>query len=296
MKFITRKVFETTNRPIWFGLSFLLLVSVGILDYTTGTELSFSLFYLLPIAVASLGLGNNYGILMSLLSTVIWLYIEVISHPRGENLLLHLWNAVIRLGFFLLPALLLKSLERERLHARTDFLTGAYNHRYFHEVLEMEINRSARYNLTFTVVFLDTDNFKIINDTFGHVFGDGILATIADTMKNTLRKTDFVARVGGDEFSILLPETNESEAKVAISNLRNKLTSEMKARNCPITFSIGILTLHAPQLSADQALNLADKLMYWVKNNGKDNVRYETHWEKTGNSDERTAPPTRPRS
>jgi len=284
--------------PFWLAVSVFLLLLVGALDYVTGPELSFSLFYLIPIAVSSWGLRGNYGILTAFLSTILWLYIEVISTIDHHNIFIHLWNAIIRLGFFLLPALLLKSLEQERLHARTDFLTGAFNHRHFHEVLQMEVDRSVRYNLTFTVAFIDADNFKAVNDTFGHAFGDETLKTIVEVMKKFLRKTDTIARVGGDEFVILLPETGEQAARTVINNLCIKLKDEMLAKKCPITFSVGVLTLTAPQISTDQILNTADKIMYLVKNNGKDNIRHEVHREtKAANFPRKqSAPPTPPQS
>lgn len=286
------------DSPFWFAVSVFLLLLVGTLDYITGTELSFSLFYLIPIAVSSWGLKGNYGVLAAFLSTILWLYIEVISTTDHHNIFIHLWNAIIRLGFFLLPALLLKSLEQERLHARTDFLTGAFNHRHFHEVLQGEVDRSTRYNLTFTVVFIDTDNFKAVNDTFGHTFGDETLKTIVEVMKTNLRKTDTIARVGGDEFIILLPETGEQAARSFIPNLCAKLKDEMLAKKCPITFSVGVLTLTAPQISTDQILNTADKIMYLVKNGGKDNIRYEIYREKsvTNLPTKQSAPPTPPQS
>lgn len=284
--------------PFWFVVSAFLLLLVGTLDYVTGPELSFSLFYLIPIVVSSWALRGNYGILTAFLSTILWLYIEMISTIDHHNIFIHLWNAIIRLGFFLLPALLLKSLEQERLHARTDFLTGAFNHRHFHEVLQGEVDRSARYNLTFTVAFIDTDNFKAVNDTFGHTFGDETLKTIVEVMKKNLRKTDTIARVGGDEFIILLPETGEQAARTVIKNLWTKLKDEMLTKKCPISFSVGVLTLTAPKVTTDQILNLTDKIMYLVKNNGKDNIRYEIYREKSDTNlpTKRSAPPTPPQS
>lgn len=297
MNALVRATSKISATSLWFILSILLLLVVAVLDHKTGPRLSFSLFYLVPIAVASWGSKSNYGILMALLSMMIWLYIEVLTHPEEGNFFVHAWNGITRLGFFLLPAFFLKSLQRERLHSRTDFLTGASNHRHFHEGLQMEIDRSARYSLHFTVAFIDVDNFKVVNDTFGHIFGDEILKAIVDTMRNTLRKTDLVARVGGDEFAILLPETNEKAARTAITNMCQKLTDEMRTRKCPITFSVGALTLNAPRISSDKILSIADRMMYLVKNSGKDNIRFETHQPPEDiPSKQQSAPPTPPRS
>ena len=254
----------------------LLLTGVALLDFFTGSELSFSLFYLIPIAFFSFAFSASIGVGAAFISAAIWLLVEVLTANTNETFA-YLWNTIIRLGFFLLPAIMLKTLEQERIHARTDFLTGAINNRYFNEILEREIERSLRYKHPFTVAFIDLDNFKTINDTLGHTFGDTILREIAEKMKNHLRKTDVIARVGGDEFAILLPETNPEEARIAVSNLFSKIADEMQVKKWPVTFSVGVLSLTAPQISVDKILGIVDKMMYIVKNNGKNNIKYATY-------------------
>lgn len=257
-------------------LGIFLLGGVAALDFFTGSELSFSLFYLIPIAFFSFAFSASVGIGMAFISAAIWLLVEVLTANSVETFA-YLWNTIIRLGFFLLPAIMLKSLEQERIHARTDFLTGAINNRYFNELLEREIERSLRYNHPFTIAFIDLDNFKTINDTFGHLYGDKMLRTLAERMKSHLRKTDIIARVGGDEFAILLPETGEKEARTAISNLFAKIAEETAVKKWPLTFSVGVLTLSSPNISADKILGIVDKMMYVVKNTGKNNIKYSTY-------------------
>lgn len=259
---------------IFFGN--LLLSGVALVDFYTGAELSFSLFYLIPIAFYSFAFSASVGISAAFISAALWLLVEVLTaHP--VDTFVYVWNTIIRLGFFLLPAIMLKSLEQERIHARTDFLTAAINNRYFNEILEREIERSIRYKHPFTIAFIDMDNFKTINDTFGHLYGDKMLRTIAEKMKSLLRKTDIIARVGGDEFAILLPEANEKDARIAMAHLFSKITEEMSSNKSPVTFSVGVLTLSAPNISADKILGIVDKMMYVVKNNGKNNIKYATY-------------------
>lgn len=269
-------MFEQMERIPKFVLGILLLCGVTLLDFFTGVELSFSLFYLIPIAFFSFTFSASAGIGIAFISAAVWLLVDVITTPHSDTFA-YLWNTIIRLGFFLLPAIMLKMLEQERIHARTDFLTGAINNRYFNELLEKEIERSLRYKHPFTIAFVDMDNFKIFNDTFGHLYGDKMLRTIAESMKMHLRRTDVIARVGGDEFAILLPETNEKDARTAISNLFRKIAEEMNTKKWRLTFSVGVLTLSAPTISADEILGLVDKMMYVVKNNGKNNIKYATY-------------------
>jgi len=267
---------EQMERTPKLILGVMLLCGVALLDFYTGVELSFSLFYLLPIAFFSFAFSASVGIGIAFISAAIWLLVDVLTTAHSDTFA-YLWNSIIRLGFFLLPAWMLRSLEQERIHARTDFLTGAINNRYFNDLLEREIERSLRYNHPFTIAFIDMDNFKTINDTFGHLYGDKMLRTLAERMKHHLRKTDVIARVGGDEFAILLPEANEKDARTAMSNLFTKIAEEMTSKKWPLTFSVGVLTLSAPTISADKILGIVDKMMYVVKNNGKNNIKYATY-------------------
>lgn len=267
---------ENVSKTVWLLIGILLLSGIAIGDYLTGAELSFSFFYLIPIAVFSLTVRGTIGFAAAFLSAGIWLFIEIMT-ANGTGNFVYLWNTLFRLGFFLLTAVLFRSIENERLLARTDSLTGAINNHYFRELLQREIERSNRYMRPFTIAFIDFDNFKVINDTFGHSFGDTLLHTFAEYVKSNLRKTDFVARLGGDEFAIILPETNETAAKSAIQNLFHKLANELEYRHWPVTFSVGVLTLIAPATSVDKVLSLVDRVMYTVKNSGKNDIKFATH-------------------
>lgn len=268
---------ESIGKPFWVILAVILLGGVAALDFITGAELSFSIFYLIPIALFTWAVDGKVGIAAAFISAGIWLFIEIISSSDYSSAFVYFWNAVIRLGFFLLPVLLLRNLEQERRLARTDFLTGATNNRQFRDQTQREIDRSARYRHPFTVVFIDIDNFKLINDTFGHTFGDKVLKAIVENIKSNLRKTDVIARMGGDEFALLLPEVNPENARTAISKMRQKLQEEMLKNKWPITFSIGVVSVITPDLAVDEVISIADKKMYSVKNYGKDNIKYTTH-------------------
>jgi diguanylate cyclase (GGDEF)-like protein len=270
-------ILEKAGKPFWVIVGILLLLTVAFLDFETGTELSFSIFYLIPIFLFTWMVNGNIGIAIACISSGLWLFIEVISAPQYSSSFIYFWNAIIRLGFFLLPVLLIRSLEQEKKHARTDFLTDALNTRSFHDVAQRELDRSIRYQRPFTVAFIDIDNFKTINDTFGHTFGDKVLRAISHNIQRNIRKTDIIARVGGDEFAILLPEVDSDTARAAISKMQQKMMEEMITNKWPVTFSIGVITLNAPQFTVDEIIGMADKMMYSVKNHGKNDVKYATY-------------------
>ena len=280
----TSEVVKRVSKPIWLGLGLLLLGGIAFLDYSTGVEYSFSLFYLLPISLISWTISERFGLVFAILSSCVWIAVDLWPGNRAVNLFAYAWNATARLGFFLLPVFIIRlnrAMQHERILARTDFLTGVLNTRYFRDLAQMEINRSFRYKRTFTIAFIDVDNFKTINDTFGHATGDTVLRAIATNIKIHLRKTDLVARVGGDEFVVLLTETGQQTAPIAFSKMQRALSKEMEENGWVITFSIGVLTLTAPTISVDEMLGRADQLMYVVKNNGKNNIHYATHPEET---------------
>ena len=271
---------EKVSKSLWITIGLVLLCVVGLLDYLTGYELSFALFYLFPIALVTWFTSGKFGVITAFVSAGIWLTADILAGQVYSHKVVYLWNTAIRLGFFLLTVLSLrlgKTLERERALARSDYVTGVVNARFFRDLAQREIDRSARYLHPFTIAYIDVDNFKAINDAFGHATGDKVLSAVADSMQQHLRKTDVVARVGGDEFVILLPEIGTEAAQAVISKMRQRLSEEMQDKSWPVTFSIGVLTFTAVPVSADEMLTMADKMMYTVKNSGKNNISYATH-------------------
>ena len=242
---------ENRGKSYWAIMGVILLALVGLLDYRTGYEISFSLFYLLPISSVVWFAGKRLGVTAAIVSALMELSIEVFSGKNYSQPVFFLWNAAIRFGFYIIVTLLLAELKLSREHdkdlIRTDYVTGATSTRFFYDLLQKEINLFQRYNHPFTVAYIDIDNFKAINDQFGHSTGDIVLRNVVTFAKNGLRKTDVVARVGGDELAILLPETDEKAAQIVISKIKKKLLGEMRRSKWPVTLSIGIMTLDLPQ-------------------------------------------------
>ncbi len=278
---------EKRSKAFWITVGLILLCVVAVLDYLTGYELSFSLFYLIPIALFSWFISSWLGVVISFISAALWLIVDVFAGTQYSHPAIYFWNTLIRLGFFNLTVLLLslgKALERERTFARTDYTTGIVNARFFHILAQREIDRAIRYKTHLTIAFMDVDNFKGINDRFGHTTGDKVLGIIASAMQRHLRKTDIVARVGGDEFAILLPDVGQEAAQLVIPKMQRRLLDEIWLNDWSVTFSMGVLTFITPPNSVDEMLNMADTLMYSVKNNGKNDILYAIHPDPNSSS------------
>jgi diguanylate cyclase (GGDEF)-like protein len=181
--------------------------------------------------------------------------------------------------------------DQEKQLARIDSLTRVLNRRYLYEIAEQEIYRSRRYNRCFSIAYLDLDNFKEINDSRGHHVGDDVLCAVAATMTENVRCADTVARIGGDEFVVILAETGEEEARSAVLKLQEKLMERMAAQNWPVSFSVGLVTYYSAPLCVDEMLKKADGLMYAVKSQGKNAFRHEI---VEGGMVRELSPPPRP--
>jgi diguanylate cyclase (GGDEF)-like protein len=155
-----------------------------------------------------------------------------------------------------------------------DALTGIGNRRSFEEILTLEIGRALRYGRPLTLLYLDVDDFKAVNDRFGHAAGDGVLCLIADVIRRNMRVTDQAARLGGDEFVVLLPETGLEEARVVVSKLLADLKATAGEGLAPVTASAGVASFRRPLESARLMIEKADALMYVVKRRGKNGVDY----------------------
>jgi diguanylate cyclase (GGDEF)-like protein/PAS domain S-box-containing protein len=169
------------------------------------------------------------------------------------------------------------ALEREKVLSSVDPLTGTINARVFRDRAREEIDRSRRYGRPFTLAYVDLDNFKTVNDRFGHSAGDNLLRMVTDIIRNNLRTTDIFARVGGDEFAFLLPETDQGSAHAVLDKIRNKVASSLQEAELPVTMSVGAVVYLSPPDSVDSMIQQADNLMYQAKYSGKNRIRQEVY-------------------
>jgi diguanylate cyclase (GGDEF)-like protein len=277
------RAFENRGPLFWTVIGTALVAILGYVDYATGYDLSFSLFYLIPVSLVGWYSSRNLGLVISMLSAIAWLAADIASGHTYAEPGMNVWNTLIRLGIFIIVTLLLAALraahEREQQFARTDYLTGLSNTRHFLELADAELRRARRYGYQFSIAYIDLDNFKAVNDRYGHAVGDEVLAAVGRQLTASLRGTDLVARMGGDEFVVLLPQSDAAAADVAIGKVNRALDAEMKARGWPVTASIGMMTYTAPPESVADMIRSADDLMYGVKAAGKSGVTHAVHVE-----------------
>lgn len=164
----------------------------------------------------------------------------------------------------------------EELTIRDD-LTCLYNTRFFHEMLDREIKRSMRKHRELSLIFIDMDHFKEVNDTYGHLCGSKLLKEVADIIQDSVRNIDVPIRYGGDEFVIILPETNKTQANQVANRILKNLRAfdflKEERLNLKLTASIGFATYPDDAKDKDDLIRKADNAMYYVKNTTRNNVQ-----------------------
>jgi diguanylate cyclase (GGDEF)-like protein len=264
--------------PITWGIVLFLLISY--IDYQVTLKISLSIFYLLPVSLLTWFVGKEAGFLASIVSASTLFIVNFLNDQVEGSFFVHAWNATVIFLFLIIFSFLLfklrKAQDKEKESARIDPTTGVANKRLFFELARLEVKKVDRYRHPLTVIYMDVDDFQKINDTLGYSVGDKLLYTIAETIKNSIRETDIIARIGGDEFIILLPGSGYEPAHIVIQRVHKELLNAMQKNEWPATFSIGAATFINPPKSVDDMIHRADHLMYLVKNNGKNQLKHIT--------------------
>jgi diguanylate cyclase (GGDEF)-like protein len=269
---------QPASRIVTLGC--VMVAVLGTFDFLSGS-FEFLIFYLVPVFFVTWFANKRSGVAVSSMSALIWLVDDRITAQNPQHVLMPLWNLFVSFGFLLFAVSVvtrLKSiLQRERELANTDYLTKVANSRFFSEVMQGEVDRSRRYNHILTLAYIDVDNFKAVNDRFGHSAGDALLTMIAANIKANIRTVDFLARLGGDEFAILFPETDAQAAKIVIDRIRDNIDKTAHGKDWPITISVGVVTCPKVPVSIDKLVMLADEAMYMAKMAGKNSVTYREY-------------------
>jgi len=257
----------------------LLAIVIGVIRYLTGPELALSLFYLFPIIVGTWYVGRWAGILLSFAGALSWLMADLAMMQAFSSTMIPFLNETFRLLVFLIITFLLvklkNAIDTHKALSRTDSLTQVHNRRAFQDLADLELTKARRSKKPLSFLYVDIDNFKQINDHFGHRIGDTLLRSVAKTIKSNIRAIDIVARLGGDEFGILLAETGPGAVALVARKLKEKLLGLMQNYNRRVTFSIGVVTFETPPDSVDQLIDAADSQMYFAKNMGKNRIHYK---------------------
>ncbi len=271
--------FYRQDKSWLLGVAIVFVILIGYVKHLAGMEIAVSFLYLLPVALASWFVGRKEGGFIALASSASWYAGDwSVGHHYSHPAIFY-WNLAVMFSFFPIMSFALsgfkKALEKEKKLARVDSLTGMTNSRYFFDLVEREIERSRRYWHPMTLIYLDCDNFKKLNDKFGHQIGNRFLHLLATTLKSNTRDIDIVARLGGDEFAILMPETGDQIVPQAIQRLHNRLVSALRKMGWPVSLSMGAAVYLDPPVSAEDLIKSADRLMLQAKGEGKNRVQYK---------------------
>jgi diguanylate cyclase (GGDEF)-like protein len=249
------------------------LLFLGWLDILTG-DYSLIVFYLIPVSLAAWFVGKWSGVLFCLFAIVVRIFADELSRPSTYAYsVLNYWNELVEFIFLTIMSLLFstlkENLESEQKLARRDPLTDTLNRRAFFDLARQEIKRAQRYDFPLSVAYIDLDNFKTVNDQLGHESGDELLMKVVSIIRLQTRSMDVLARFGGDEFVILMPDTEGRSAQMLLEQMHDNLDQTMIQGGWPVTFSIGVVTYLKVPSTVDELIRNADELMYTAKRSGK---------------------------
>lgn len=256
----------------------LLTLAFGVwADLATAADVSVSILYVLPVILLAWSVGRGWAVAFSLIAAVSWLGVFLLQHPASVRTYVPYWNAGGELAFYALIGHLIHALRLERNEkaalATLDPLTGALNRRGFLERLGLERQRALRTQAPLSVAYLDIDAFKALNDRAGHAAGDALLRDFVAVLQARIRATDTLGRMGGDEFAILLPDTDRPQAERLLAELQAQIQAAMDAGGTGTSVSVGAITASGELPEAEALLAAADAEMYCAKAFGKHRSR-----------------------
>ncbi len=276
----TLEIVSSWPKNAILGMALILALLISLLRFLTGHELALSFLYLLPVSLAAWGAGRAPGMLIAVLSALSWLLADITMLHRFSNPFIPYINEFFRLLMFMFIAHICSAMKEltdiQKKTARTDFLTGIANRLSFMEYATLEIYKARRNSRPISMIYLDVDNFKAVNDTLGHHEGDLLLINVATTLTNAIRVTDFAARFGGDEFGVLLWRSKAADARQVCEKLKDQLLQMARKKRWPVTFSLGLVTFERAPASVEELVSEADRLMYQAKQSGKNTVKHRS--------------------
>lgn len=252
-----------------------LAAGVFVLNVRTPPDLRLGILYVIPVLLATWHDGLGWGISFALATSLLRFGVGIDQMPLDTVLQFRVLNEVAYLAVVGVAIGGLSQLRRVQGQLRDlathDPLTNVLNARAFSSELAQELSRNRRYGRPLALIYLDLDDFKKVNDAHGHATGDAVLRLVADAMRSAVRQADVVGRLGGDEFGVLMPETDGPVAQAAA----NRLVAGIRTvfRGTPsVTASIGVVAVTGTEAGSDELLRRADQAMYEAKRAGKDRV------------------------
>ena len=241
----------------------------------TPPEIRLGILYIVPVLLVTWTEGIAWGLGFAVATIGLREVVAWEQLPPDTPLLWRVVNAasyVAVLGVAMAGLQRLRHIQMQLSRLAThDPLTSVVNARAFAARLTQELERNRRYPRPLSLLYLDLDNFKVINDSHGHQTGDAVLRLVADAMRSSVRQADIVGRMGGDEFAVLMPETDAALADAAAKRLAAGLRTVFKGTPT-VTASIGVVSCSATDANTDDLLRRADQAMYDAKKAGKDRV------------------------
>ena len=293
----------------YFAILLNLLIFLGVAVYgfliSPANPLEMALTQLIFIMGVTLLIPNTflYSLLVSIIASSLFIYIDLSKGSLPPSSILIIISAFFAYNIFIFQfdrktqivrRLKFRELVKEQKYIRvlhkeivkrmelekkltemacTDYLTGAYNRRFFLDIAEHEKRKSSRHQSPLSIILFDIDNFKIINDTYGHGVGDRALKKLMQICKETLRQSDIVGRIGGEEFAVLCVESNKEQALEIAKRLCKNIEEKTARLNYHFTVSMGVSEIKSDHKSVDRALHLADLALYEAKREGKNQVK-----------------------
>jgi diguanylate cyclase (GGDEF)-like protein len=252
-----------------------LVASVYALNARTSGDLRLGILYVIPVLLAAWHDGMGWGIAFAAVTSLLRFSVGIDQMPDTTSLEIRVLNEI---AYLAVVGVAIAGLSRLRhtqgqleLFATHDSLTNVLNARAFSNELAQELGRHRRYGRPLALIYLDLDDFKRINDAHGHATGDAVLRLVADAMRSAVRQADVVGRLGGDEFGVLMPETDGAVAHAAASRLAAGIRTVFRGTPS-VTASVGVVAAAGTEAGTDDLLRTADQAMYQAKRGGKDRV------------------------
>ena len=264
------------------GLGLVATAAVGMADYGVARLLGYDFvatgFYMVPIGFVAFVGGRRNGMVIALAAALTETVATYAALVDATNIWAVPISILLELVVFVATAYshgaIRRLVERERHLSRQDSVSGVVNSLGFREAAGWEVSRARRWPQVVSLIYLDVDDFKAVNDQQGHARGDEVLRIIGRAMKQSLRESDVVARVGGDEFAALMPGTDEEGCRAATSRVHLAITRDLAEAGFAVTASVGATTFPSAPETVDELIGAGDDAMFKVKRGSKNGVHH----------------------